>query len=56
EGVKEVARKSGILIGLSAGATVAAFKKLGLIDDTDATVLIFPDDAFKYINELSQYV
>lgn len=56
EGVKDVARKSGILIGLSAGATVAAFKKLGLIDDTGATVLIFPDDAFKYINELSQYV
>ncbi|BCU70791.1 cysteine synthase family protein [Stygiolobus caldivivus] len=55
EGVKEVARKNGILIGLSSGATVAAFKKLGLIDDPEATVLIFPDDAFKYVNELSQY-
>ena len=56
EGVKDVARKSGILIGLSAGATVAAFKKLGLTDDLDATVLIFPDDAFKYVNELAQFV
>ncbi|AAY80796.1 cysteine synthase [Sulfolobus acidocaldarius] len=50
EGVKEVARKSGILVGLSSGATVAAYKKLG--DTKGATILIFPDDAFKYVEEL----
>ncbi|AHC51713.1 cysteine synthase [Sulfolobus acidocaldarius SUSAZ] len=50
EGVKEVARKSGILVGLSSGATVAAYKKLS--DTKGATILIFPDDAFKYVEEL----
>lgn len=54
EGVKEVGRSNGILIGLSAGATVAAYKKLPEVDG--ATVLIFPDDAFKYVDELQEYV
>ena len=54
-GVKEVARKDGILIGLSAGATVAAYKKLTAYNK-EATILIFPDDAFKYVNELSTYI
>jgi len=49
EGIVDVARSSGILIGISAGATVAAYKKLA---DDKTTVLVFPDDAFKYFMEL----
>lgn len=60
EGVIDVARNDGILIGLSAGATVFAYKLLSKetsnIDNNDATILIFPDDAFKYINELGEYI
>ena len=54
-GVIEVARNDGILIGLSAGATVAAYKKIET-SDKEATVLIFPDDAFKYVDELATYI
>lgn len=52
DGVLTIARTSGILIGLSAGATVAAYKKLKGDDNT--TVLIFPDDIFKYVDILEQ--
>ncbi|WP_338600240.1 cysteine synthase family protein [Sulfolobus tengchongensis] len=51
-GVVSIARSSGILIGISAGATVSAYKKIGDISST--TVLIFPDDAFKYVDILEQ--
>lgn len=51
KGVKLIARSTGILIGISAGATVSAFEK---VNDEKATVLIFPDDAFKYIETLEQ--
>ena len=54
-GVIEVARKDGILIGISAGATVAAYKKI-VTDSKGTTILIFPDDAFKYVEELALYV
>ena len=54
-GVIEVARNDGILIGLTAGATVAAYKKI-MEDSKEATILIFPDDAFKYVDELAAYI
>ncbi|EZQ06895.1 pyridoxal-phosphate dependent enzyme [Candidatus Acidianus copahuensis] len=46
DGVIAIARTSGIIIGISSGATVAAYKKF--LDDK-TTVLVFPDDGFKYI-------
>ncbi|MEM0113619.1 MAG: cysteine synthase, partial [Metallosphaera sp.] len=51
QGVIKVARSSGIIIGISSGATVAAYEKLS---DDKTTVLIFPDDGFKYLDELYQ--
>ncbi|WP_184650941.1 cysteine synthase family protein [Sulfurisphaera ohwakuensis] len=57
EGVIDVARNDGILIGLSSGATVSAYKKVIRESKGEgATILIFPDDAFKYVNELEEYV
>lgn len=57
EGVIDVARNDGILIGLSSGATVSAYKKMiRESKDEGATILVFPDDAFKYVNELEEYV
>lgn len=53
KGVIKIARATGILIGISAGATVAAYEK---IMDERTTVLIFPDDAFKYIDYIEKYV
>lgn len=50
-GVISIARTSGILIGLSAGATVAAYNKTR---DSSTTVLVFPDDAFKYVDIIEQ--
>ncbi|AWR94897.1 pyridoxal-phosphate dependent enzyme [Acidianus brierleyi] len=50
QGVKTIARTSGILIGLSAGATIAAYNK---ICDDKVTVVVFPDDMFKYIDEMA---
>lgn len=58
QGVVEVARKDGILIGLSSGAVYAAYKKLiekGVIEEGDY-ILIFPDHGFKYVEQLSKYV
>ncbi|ARM76466.1 cysteine synthase family protein [Acidianus manzaensis] len=53
KGIIKVAKSTGILIGVSAGATVAAYEK---IMDEKTTVLIFPDDAFKYIDYIEKYV
>ncbi|MCH1770015.1 MULTISPECIES: cysteine synthase family protein [Metallosphaera] len=53
EGVIKVARSSGILIGLSSGATVAAYNRF---NDEKTTILIFPDDGFKYLDELERFL
>lgn len=53
EGIRDVARGSGILVGPTAGATVAAFKKLETGKE-DTTVLVFPDDVYKYLDEIGQ--
>lgn len=56
EGVIELARREGLLVGLSSGAVIHALKvireKLG-----DVTyVLIFPDDIFKYIDIVEAFL
>ena len=48
EGVKKVARKAGILVGLSSGAVYHAYER---INDGKVTVLIFPDDGLRYVEE-----
>jgi len=53
KGVKEVARLNGILIGLSSGAVYWAMKGL---KPEGTTVLVFPDDGFKYVEILGEYL
>lgn len=51
----QVARKEGLLIGLSSGAVVKAFEKIR--DKYPGTaVLIFPDDGFKYVEAFERYL
>ncbi|CAB49296.1 pyridoxal-phosphate dependent enzyme [Pyrococcus abyssi] len=45
EGILKVARSDGLLIGMSSGAVVKAYEK---VRPEGTTVLIFPDDGFKY--------
>ncbi|ABM81405.1 PLP-dependent cysteine synthase family protein [Hyperthermus butylicus] len=57
EALLRVARRDGILPGLSSGAVAAAFLKLlekGEIEPGDY-ILIFPDNGFKYVEQLSEY-
>jgi len=51
EGVREFARRHGLLIGPSAGAVYAAFSK---IEYQGTLVLVFPDSLFKYTALLEQ--
>ena len=53
KGVREVARLNGILVGLSSGAVYWAMKEL---TPEETTVLIFPDDGFKYVEILGQFL
>ncbi|MCD6139792.1 MAG: pyridoxal-phosphate dependent enzyme [Thermococcus sp.] len=55
EGSIQIAREDGLLIGLSSGAVVKAFEK---IHDKylGTTVLIFPDDGFKYVEVFEKYL
>ncbi len=57
EGVLSVARRDGILIGLSSGAVASAFKKLveeGVVEEGDY-IAVFPDHGFKYVEQLQAY-
>ncbi|MEM3597286.1 MAG: pyridoxal-phosphate dependent enzyme [Candidatus Bathyarchaeia archaeon] len=54
EGVINIARKEGILIGLSAGAVVSAFNKIAKAKGVYA--LIFPDTGYKYAEQLQNYL
>lgn len=54
ESVIEIARKEGILVGLSSGAVVAAFKKIA--KDSGVYVLVFPDMGYKYAEQLEEYM
>jgi len=48
-----IARKEGLLIGLSAGAVVHAFNKIS--KDDGVYVLIFPDTGYKYAEQFENY-
>lgn len=54
EGVLEVARKEGILIGLSSGAVFKTYEKFAS-KEKGLYILIFPDDAFKYTDHFEKY-
>ncbi|RLF21654.1 MAG: cysteine synthase [Thermoprotei archaeon] len=54
EGVIEVARREGLLIGLSSGAVFQAYKKLS--ENEGVFVLVFPDDGFKYVEHFERYL
>jgi len=49
--VKRLAREEGLLVGLSSGAALAASLRIGRTLDTGVLVTIFPDSAYKYLNE-----
>ncbi|MBS7611594.1 PLP-dependent cysteine synthase family protein [Candidatus Bathyarchaeota archaeon] len=53
EGALTVARKEGLLIGLSAGAVFHAFTKIA--EDGGVYVLVFPDTGYKYVEQFEEY-
>lgn len=56
EGVIAVARREGLLIGLSAGAVYRAYKRLVERGWRGVYVLVFPDDVFKYVDIIAEYL
>ena len=59
DAIKEVvwiARKEGLLIGLSAGAVTYGFKVVKEVYGPGVYVLIYPDDIFKYIEAIKAYL
>ncbi|KPU63185.1 cysteine synthase [Thermococcus sp. EP1] len=55
EGSIKIARRDGLLIGLSSGAVVKALEKLRN-EYSGTAVLIFPDDGFKYVEAFERYL
>jgi len=53
EAAISIARREGLLIGLSAGAVVSAFNKIAR--DNGVYVLIFPDTGYKYAEQFETY-
>ncbi len=54
-GVIELARREGLLVGLSSGAVIAALENIMNTFGKDLTyVLIFPDDVFKYVDSIEK--
>jgi len=53
EAAISIARKEGLLIGLSAGAVVHAFNKIS--KDEGVYVLIFPDTGYKYAEQFENH-
>ncbi len=56
EGCMNIARGDGILIGLSSGAVVKAFEKVRNRFGPGTYILIFPDDIFKYVEIIGDYL
>jgi cysteine synthase A len=56
EGAVQIARNDGILIGLSSGAVVKAFEEIRNKIGPGTYVLVFPDDAFKYVEKFENYL
>ncbi len=53
EGALSIARSEGLLIGLSSGAVVHAFKKIA--KEEGVYVLVFPDTGYKYAEQFEEY-
>jgi cysteine synthase/O-phosphoserine sulfhydrylase/cystathionine beta-synthase len=53
EGAIQIARKEGLLVGLSAGAVFSAFSKVK--EEQGVCVLIFPDTGYKYAEQFENY-
>ncbi|NPA70109.1 MAG: cysteine synthase family protein [Crenarchaeota archaeon] len=57
KGVIELARKEGLLVGLSSGAVIAALEHAMNTFGRDLTyVLVFPDDVFKYVDSIEKMI
>jgi len=54
EGAIKIARKEGLLIGLSSGAVVHAFQKVA--EEKGVYVLVFPDSGYKYAEQFEKYL
>jgi len=54
EGCVKIARKEGLLIGLSSGAVVHAFEKVA--KNNGVYVLVFPDTGYKYAEQFERYL
>ncbi|MCD6444455.1 cysteine synthase family protein [Candidatus Bathyarchaeota archaeon] len=54
EGSLTVARREGLLIGLSAGAVFHAFKEIA--EENGVYVLVFPDTGYKYAEQFKEYL
>lgn len=54
EGAIKIARKEGLLIGLSSGAVVHAFNKIA--KEKGVYVLVFPDSGYKYVEQFEKYL
>ncbi len=57
ENAVEIARKEGLIIGISSGAVVAGFRKLlecGALEGD--VILVFPDSGFKYVELFEKYL
>jgi cysteine synthase/O-phosphoserine sulfhydrylase/cystathionine beta-synthase len=53
EGAIQIARREGLLVGLSAGAVFSAFNKIK--EEQGVCVLIFPDTGYKYAEQFENY-
>jgi len=49
-------RKEGLLAGPSAGANTYAAMQLAQRGEVGTAVIIFPDNAFKYVHHFKQYM
>ncbi|MEM3153593.1 MAG: pyridoxal-phosphate dependent enzyme [Candidatus Bathyarchaeia archaeon] len=54
EGAIKIARKEGLLIGLSSGAVVHALQKIA--EEKGVYVLVFPDSGYKYVEQFEKYL
>lgn len=53
EGAIQIARKEGLLVGLSAGAVFSAFNKVK--EEQGVCILVFPDTGYKYAEHFENY-
>jgi cysteine synthase/O-phosphoserine sulfhydrylase/cystathionine beta-synthase len=54
KGAIKIARKEGLLIGLSSGAVVHVFQKIA--GEKGVYVLVFPDSGYKYAEQFEKYL